>query len=238
MNENATAVAVPAQYEPNFKAHSNLEQRARELARSIRDDASYRIACAFRIDIQKQQRGWAEAIKPAVRAAHEAHRAIKDVENAVALPLATALDTLDPAITRWRVEQEQARRLEQERINAQLRREQEDRQLEQAEELSKNGKADEAEVVLGTPVNAPEVVLPSSTRVAGIQDRVYWSAEVVDIVKLCRAIADGKVAKETVVPNFPLLNGLARSMKSALNAQWEGFGVKAVSRTDIAGGGR
>lgn len=236
MDENATAVAVPKQYEPNYKAHASLEERAREVARSIRDDESYRRACTFRTDVLRQQRGWNEAIKPAVRAAHEAHRAIKDVENLVALPLSHALDTLDPAISRWRVEQENARRLEQERINKKLLQDEEDRRLDQASKLAESGNVSDADALLEEPIAAPEVVLPSSTHVAGIQDRVYWSAEVFDIVKLCKAIVEGRIAKETVQANMPLLNGIARSMKSAMNGQWEMFGVRAVSRTDIAGG--
>ncbi len=88
------------------------------------------------------------------------------------------------------------------------------------------------------PIAAPEVVLPSTTKVEGIQDRTYWSAEVFDIKALCKAVIAGKAPADAIVANEKLLNGLARSMKASMNAQWKAWGVRAVSRSDIAGGGR
>jgi len=85
-------------------------------------------------------------------------------------------------------------------------------------------------------MQAPEVVLPPTTKVAGISDPVYRNAEVFDLVKLCRAIADGKASPTAVLPNMVFLGGLARSMKNAMNPEWESKGVRAVSRNDIQGG--
>lgn len=235
---NAEMSLIPPQYQDSFKTHSNLEAQARELALAIKDDATYRAACDFRINIDRQRKNWATVIKPAVTAAHQAHKEIKAVENLVDQPLGNALDILDPQITRWRVEQETARRIEQEKINRELRKQEEDRRMNEAHELHKSGKKEEAEAHLEAPIMAPEVVLPSSTKVSGISDRVYWSAEVFDIVKLCRAVADGKAPKESVIANATFFGGMARSMKSAMNPEWEPKGVRAVSRTDIAGGGR
>lgn len=229
---------VPDVYQENLKTHTNLEAKAKKLALAIKDDASYREACEFRVMIDKQRKTWAATIKPAVQAAHQAHQKIKDVENVVAEPLGNALGILDPQISRWRIEQENQRRIEQEKINRKLRQEEEDRRLKEAEELEKSGKTDEAAAVLEAPMQAPEVVLPSSTKQAGIQDRTYWSAEVFDKVRLCRAVADGKILPDFVMANTVMLNNMARSMKSAMNAEWESRGVRAVSRQDIAGGGR
>jgi len=231
-----TTELIPPEYQENFRSHSHLEARARELANAIKDDASYREACDFRITVDKQRKTWALAIKPAVQAAHLAHKKIKDVENMVDLPLSNSLDILDPQISRYRVEQENKRRIEQERINRQLREQEETNRLNEAEELEKSGKAEEAQAVLEAPIVAPEVILPSTTKVAGISDRTYWSAEVFNLKLLCKAIAEGKADPSFVLPNTTALNGMARSMKSAMNAEWEPKGVRAVSRTDIAGG--
>ena len=236
--QTAETALIPNQYQENFKAHTNLEAEAKKLALAIKDDATYREACEFRMQIDKQRKNWAAVIKPAVQAAHMAHKKIKDVENVVDEPLGNALELLDPSISRWRVEQENQRRIEQEKINRQLQKDEEDRRLKEAEELAKSGHEEEAERVLEEPIQAPQVVLPSSTKVSGIADRTYWSAEVWDIVKLCRAIADGKASPSAVTPNMVFLGGLARSMKSSMNAEWESKGVRAVSRQDIVGGGR
>lgn len=234
--QTAEEALVPNQYQENLKAHTNLEAQAKKLALAIHDDASYREACEFRVTIDKQRKNWAIVIKPAVSAAHQAHQKIKDVENVVAEPLGNALGILDPAISRWRVEQENQRRIEQEKINAKLRKAEEDQRLAEAEALEKAGKKEEAAKVLEAPIQAPQVVLPSSTKVSGISDRTYWSCEVWDIVKLCRAIADGKASSAAVLPNMVFLNGLARSMKSAMNPEWDSKGVRAMARQDIAGG--
>ncbi len=234
--QSAQEVLIPDQYKENFKAHTNLEAQATKLALGIKDDSSYREACEFRVQIDKQAKAWASVIKPAVTAAHQAHKKIKDVENLVADPLEHALGTLDPAISRWRIEQESERARKQEQINRKLRQDEEDRRLAEAEELEKSGKKEEAAEVLNAPIQAPEVVLPPTTKVAGISDRVYWNAEVFDLVKLCRAIADGKASPSAVAPNMVFLGGLARSMKNAMNPEWEPKGVRAVSRNDIAGG--
>jgi hypothetical protein len=236
METAETTLVVPPQYEENLKAHSNLETQAKKLALGIKDEPSYREACEFRVNVDRQKKAWAVVIKPAVQAAHQAHQRIKAVENLVAAPLDSALDILDPQISRWRVEQENARRIEQEKINRQLKKDEEDRRMKEAEELHKSGKSEEAEAILEAPIVAPQVVLPSNTKVAGISDRVYWSAEVFDLQKLCQAIAQGNVLIDAVEPNMKLLGGLARSMKDSMNAQWEKYGVRAVSRTDIAGG--
>ncbi len=234
----ATVEIVPAEYQENFKTHSNLEQQAKKLATAIKDDASYRAACDFRVMVDKQRKNWALVIKPAVTAAHDAHKKIKAVENAVDGPLANALVILDPQISRWRAEQENLRRIEQEKINRKLKQEEEDRRLKEAQALHESGDKEAAERVLEAPIQAPQVVLPSSTKVDGISDRTYWSVEVFDMVKLCRAVADGKidVLEGVVIPNLPVLNVKARQMKDAMNAKWAAFGVRAVSRNDIAGG--
>ncbi len=231
---------IPSQYEENLKIHTNLQRQAKELATGIKDDSSYRAACEFRVMIDKQRKNWQIVIKPAVSAAHEAHKKIKAVDNAVDEPLATALVILDPAISSWRREQERVRQIEQDKINAKLKKDEEDRKLAEAQALQDSGQEEEAERILEAPIQAPQVVLPPTTKVAGISDRTYWSAEVFDIVKLCRAVADGKIdfAEGVVIANMPALNAKARTMKDAMNAKWAEYGVRAVSRNDIAGGGR
>jgi hypothetical protein len=225
---------VPDQYRQNYESHSKIETLAKQLALAIKDESTYREACEFRVEIQSRLKGWMTVIKPAVDAAFQSHKKIKAVENKVAEPLENALGIMDPSITKWRRDQEAARQLEQEKINRELRKQEEDRRLAQAAELEKSGKHDEAKEIFEAPIEAPQVILPTATKVAGISDRTYWSAEMFDIVKLCRAIADGKADKSCVKFNETLFNGMARSMKSAMNAEWEPKGVRAISRADIA----
>lgn len=49
-----------------------------------------------------------------------------------------------------------------------------------------------------------------------VKFRETWSADVVDVVELCRAVGAGEVDVEAVLPAMPYLNGLARAMKAKL----------------------
>jgi hypothetical protein len=66
-----------------------------------------------------------------------------------------------------------------------------------------------------TVVVAPVEV--ASAKVEGIAMIDYYSAEVHDTVALCRAIADGKIPADYVVPNFPKLNDRAKAMRGEFN---------------------
>ena len=227
---------IPQQYRENFKTATDLEAQAKKLALSIKDDATYREASAFRVTIDKQLKACKVIIKPTVSAAHFAHQEAKKVETTVSDPMENALEILDPQISRWRIEQENARRIEQEKINRQLQKDEEDRRLAEAEELAKSGKKEEAEAILEAPIVAPQVVLPPTTKVDGISDRTYWSADVFDLKLLCKAVAEGKADVSCVMAHMPTLNGIAKGMKAAMNAEWSSKGVRAVSRNDISGG--
>jgi len=234
-----TTELIPTEYQEHLKTYSQLESDARTLARAIKDERTYNEAVTFRNKILNTQRTWLTIIRPAVKAAHNAHQRVKAVENLLNKPLQGALDdSLDPAITRYRVEEENRRRIAQEQINRKLRQEEEDRRIAEAEELAKSGKLAEADEILSAPITAPEVVLPSTTKVEGIQDRTYWSVQIFDIKLLCKAVADGVIPSAYVLPNMPMLNTLSRSLKSAMNAEWKARGVEAVARKDIAGGPR
>ncbi len=81
------------------------------------------------------------------------------------------------------------------------------------------------------PVFTPVPLAPAAPpRVAGISHRPTYSAEVTDIVALCQAVVDGKVAKNAVMPNQKVLDGLARALKGELKIP----GVKLVEGKSTA----
>jgi hypothetical protein len=79
-----------------------------------------------------------------------------------------------------------------------------------------------------TPIAEGAVVtmadLPDD-RLTGVAFVKTWSAEVVDLKALCRAIADGKAPENLVAADMKVLGQLARALKSAFNVP----GCRAVS---------
>jgi hypothetical protein len=53
--------------------------------------------------------------------------------------------------------------------------------------------------------------------------------DAIDIVKLCQAVVDGKVSKECVKPNLPVLGRLAKALRQTFDIP----GVKARKKTGI-----
>lgn len=226
-------------YETVRKEHLNMGTHALDLTKGLRDDAQYRIACDFLLKIKERRKWWSDMIYPAVKAAHEAHKKIKDLEKEIDSPLAKAEnEILKPAIVKYENEQENKRRIEQERINRELQKQEEERRLQMAQELAESGKHEQADQVLEMPEQAPQIVLPKTTEHKGISYRMAYSADVFDVKALCRAVAEGKIEATYVAPNFGALNSLARSLKEAMNPQWEQYGVKVKSEKIIAAGGR
>lgn len=104
----------------------------------------------------------------------------------------------------------------------------------EAAEFEKQAKkAEKKAEKTGEPVSLPIQQAPIKTKVntqAGISHTVRWSAEVTDIVALCKAVATGKVMQECILPNMTVLNKLAGLSKDKLKIP----GVKAVSNVSTS----
>lgn len=226
------------QYADQKNEHLAIEAQAQSLAQSIKDPATYQTAAGFLVRLKDMRKRWAEIIKPAVKAAHEAHQRIKDVEKVVDEPLARAeINHLKPALARYEMIEEAKRREEQERINRELRKQEEDRRLALAAQMEQSGKQDEAMAVIEEPIIAPEVVLPKTTEAKGITYRTTYSAAVVDLRKLVKAVAEGKAPLEFLMPNGTVLNAQARSLKESLIPQWEPWGLTVKAERTVSAGG-
>lgn len=74
---------------------------------------------------------------------------------------------------------------------------------------------------------APVEVAP---KLAGEAHREVWSAAVVDIVAVCRGVAEGKIPPQAVEANMVYWNGVARSFKASFDFP----GMRAVSKKILA----
>lgn len=212
---------------------------AKRKAAEIKDTETYGKAAEILMACKDRIKIIIERLKDPKKKAREAWQGWVDLENELIEPYQRIeKEIIKPAMLKYDTEQEDKRRIEQERINRELKQQEEERRLAMAQELAQSGKHEQADKVLEMPETAPQVVLPKTNEVKGISYRMIYSADVFDVKALCRAIADGKIEAAYVMPNFSALNGLARSLKESMDAQWQAYGVRSKSEKIMSAGGR
>lgn len=129
----------------------------------------------------------------------------------------------------WDNEQERKRREEQARLEAEARKRAEDEALALAAQAEQEGDTETAQAILEQPVQAAPVVVqrtsPAPSRLSA--GRKVWSAEVVSLMALCKAVAEGKQPITLIMANQPALNKMATALKESMNIP----GVKATCKT-------
>ena len=130
--------------------------------------------------------------------------------------------------------------LEEARVCEERRRKDEEERLAAATEAESFGASEdeinhilESEPAEEEYIPPPQPIIPqvqTYQKASGISTRETWSAEVTNIRLLAKAVAAGTAAPNLILPNTTALNGLARSLKGAMNVP----GVKAVAETTTA----
>jgi hypothetical protein len=220
---------------PEFPEALTLPEQAKAI--TINSAETYTQAANFKITLSTWRKKIVDEFAPMKESAHKAHKAITAKEGEYLKPITEAEATLKAAIVKWQDEQEKLRRIEQARLEAEARaaaeadrkrREEEAAAIRKAEEeaaLNAAIAAGEDDVVPLPPVEAyiepvsyvpPPIAAPTYEPVKGLGITRRWSAEVTDIKKLCRAVADGVVPETYVLPNMPALNARASADKQSL----------------------
>lgn len=114
---------------------------------------------------------------------------------------------------------EEAARIERERIAAEAEKAREAGRAEEA-----NAMAQVAEMVIAPPVAVPV------QKTAGISTRSNWTAEVVDLMELVKAVAAGTQPLTLLQADTTRLTQMAKALKAELNIP----GVRAVENTIIS----
>lgn len=114
--------------------------------------------------------------------AYAAHKEAVAQKKRYDEPLAQNQTSIKRAMIAYDAEQEQIRRLEQAKIDAEAKKKAEEEALELAAELEKAGLKREAEFVVEFPEEPPQVIIPKTTpKVEGFRTRTMWTFELVDI---------------------------------------------------------
>ena len=143
---------------------------------------------------------------------------------------------LKRSLSAYQDAEQKRQREEAARIEAEQKAAEEESRLAEAEELEKAGEHEAAAQVLDEPIVTapPPAPAASAPKVKGVSMRETWSAEVVDLLKLVKAVAAGTVPLAAVQANGKVLNEQARSLKAEL--RWPG--IKVHRGTSVAAGGR
>ena len=218
----------------------NLKQEALTVTQKaalvkITDQPSYNSASALLLEqIIPFRKRWAEYWNPLKTAAWEAHKAIMAKFNEGDAPAEQAERIVKAAIRDWDVEQQRIQeRLQREAQEAAEKAAQEEK-LAAAIAAEKSGASkEEVDDIFTAPVAVVAApVAPTYQRAAGISKmRDNWSAELVDMKALVKAVAAGKVSYEYLLPNQVALNARAKADKSTMNIP----GVVARNVPVIAG---
>jgi hypothetical protein len=186
----------------------------------IKDRQSYDQASQLLLEqIIPFRKKWAEYWEPLKKAAFAAHRAIVAKYDEGDAPAAKAEAIVKGAIRGWD--------LEQQRIQDELQRKaQEAAEAAEREErlnaavVAEQAGASEEDVdrIVSAPVSVVAApVAPVYQKAPGVSVRESWKCVVVDIKKLCLAVAKGAISAEYVLPNQTALNARARADKKTLN---------------------
>lgn len=195
---------------------SAIVVRAQEVGAAIVDQASYERAAALYNQIGAKKKEVEEYFREPREKAHAAWKSLTEKIKGLIDPLSAAEKALKPKMGVYLQEQERLRLEEQKRQQKEAQARLDAQKLEEAQELEDAGQVQEAEAVLQTQVvaAAPKIEAPKVAGMCG--GRESWKAQVFSMRDLCRAVAEGKVAANLVMPNQPVLDTMARVLKAEM----------------------
>lgn len=194
-------------------------QQAREM--KITSQKSYVTVAEIAKAINARIRAIQDYFKPLKQKIDATKQEVLDKERAAITPLKALLERADREMVSWDQEQDRKRREAERKLNEEAQR--------KAAELAASSEDPETTKELFTAT--PPIIVPKSTpKVEGVSYVERWSVEVTDLKALCLAVGQGKQPLTLLLPNLPALNGMARSLKTAMNIP----GAKAVVTRDVS----
>ena len=168
-----------------------------------------------------------DAYDDIIKKAHEAHKTAVAKKASYADPIKGGTKFLEGLMDEYDAGQERKRLAEERRLQEEARKAEEERRLQEAVELEQSGNKQESEELISAPVEAPVVILSKTTpKVVGLSFQTRWDAEVIDFPALVKAVAEGKVSINALLPDQTFLRKQAESLRDTLRIP----GVRAYSR--------
>jgi hypothetical protein len=198
-------------------------------ALDIVDNSSMQQGAEILREIKTVRKRLKDVFKPVVDAQKAALDVTRNEFKKYDVPLKMSEDKLKSGIGRFQVEQERERQVAEAKLQEAARKQAEEVKLQQASAAEAAGNKEAADIILEQEVVVPTVKV-EATKAEGVSTREAWSAEVVDLMALAKAVVAGEVPVEYIQGNDKMLNAMARAQKSAFKVA----GVKATMKTSVS----
>ena len=157
----------------------------------IRDTASHAAGQAYVAEVSRREKFVKEMFLDSKQKAFAAHRAITALESRLLAPLEAARKLVNGRLDVYEAEARRQAAAEQARLEAQAKKQEEDRQLMDAVAAQEAGDEQAAAEIMAEPVAAPVIhVAPAVAKVEGVSVRTNYGAKVTDLSKLILWVAD------------------------------------------------
>lgn len=216
-------VIEPQEIETMRADGSTMIERAKQIARDIKDAATLNFAAEVMLEAKRRAKAIQERFKKPKQKAMEALQEIRAMEAEAVEPY-TRIEQMiiKPAMAQFQAEQDRLRREEEDRQRAEAKRREEDARLREAAELEKDGQKELADAIMDAPVVVPPVVLPKMETPTGISYRDVWKFEVVN---------PDLVPREYLTLDEKKIGGVVRALKGETRIA----GVRVYSEKTVAG---
>jgi hypothetical protein len=199
----------------------SVPDQAKQISIKTMDD--YVRAGEIMLTIKAIRKKITDTFKPIKQKMDAAKQEVLDQERAADAPLKEAESWLSPQIITWNREQERIRQEEEARLREIARKEEEERQLQEAILAEQSGQKDVAEEIMAAPVQAAPVVVPKSVpKVAGMSIRDNWKFRITN---------EKLIPREYLKVDEVKIGQVVRAMKSAANIP----GVEVYNEGTVSG---
>lgn len=221
----------------NTRAAKDLEGKSFEITSqasklSIRTQGDYETAAGLRAAMKKMLSEADATRKSITSPLDQAKKAVMDLFRPIETKLDNGIRHVDSLLVDYTDKQEKIRREAEEKLRKEAEekeRKERERLEERAKKAADKGNEEKAEELwqkaAEVQVVAPTLA-PTYQKAPGLSYREDWSAEVVDLMALVKAVAAGKAPVNFLTANTTVLNAQARATKNSLSFD----GVKFVSR--------
>ncbi|MDP2317500.1 MAG: hypothetical protein Q8P41_31740 [Pseudomonadota bacterium] len=224
--------------EPEPEHKTALERRVIEIKEKalglvIETAEDFKAASEFLVRVKTALKEVDDTYDASIEAAHRSHKEALALKAKFAGPLLAAEKTVKPLMATYKDQEERKRLAEERRLQELAKKQAEEDQLQAALDAENAGDAEAALEIIAAPVQAPVVVVKSTTKAAGVSFRKVRKARVTSFKALVVAVAEGRVPLMALLPNQAHLDNQA----AALGAEFAYPGVESYEETIVSGRG-
>lgn len=175
---------------------------------NILNKIDYDRADDFKIYIKKMESKIDETFDPIITKAHAAHKEALGQKKKILEPFIEAKSILTPKMTAFLIEEENKRKIEEERIRKELEKQAEEERINLAAEIENSGDKELAQEVLTQETHVPPVIIHNEYQQKNVKLKSVWKWEITDFSQL---------PDEYKIPDEKKLNGMVKLFSNNTN---------------------